>query len=274
MLTDPDEDGEQRILLSDFGIARNIGEISGLTATNMTVGTVAYCAPEQLTGEELDGHADEYALAATAYHLLTGSQLFPHSNPAVVISHHLNSPPPALADTHPDLAALDPVLATALAKDPGERFESAPAEAGAVFMLWRDYVGAHRFYSASSSPTSRTLRVLIGFGQVPVQRRPANVQRPADGGGGLAVALHPAGKRGLVGVEFDGPAELHTGAAGVLQLKGNPLFDELALVLRERRQHTGHHAPGARRGVDAVVKSHCGKADLDLSPHCGLAAQS
>jgi serine/threonine protein kinase len=117
-----DDDDEQRILLADFGIARNVDDISGLTTTNMTVGTVAYAAPEQLMGEELDGRADEYALAATAYHLLTGSQLFPHSNPAVVISRHLNSPPPALVDTCPELAALDPVLTAALAKDPDDRF--------------------------------------------------------------------------------------------------------------------------------------------------------
>ncbi len=67
MLThlDDDED-EQRVLLADFGIARNVGDISGLTATNMTVGTVAYAAPEQLMGEEIDGRADECALAATA----------------------------------------------------------------------------------------------------------------------------------------------------------------------------------------------------------------
>ena len=124
MLTHPDDDGEQRILLADFGIARNVDDISGLTTTNMTVGTVAYSAAEQLMGEEVDGRADEYALAATAYHLLTGSQLFPHSNPAVVISRHLNSPPPALADTRPELVDLDPVLATALAKDPAGRFSS------------------------------------------------------------------------------------------------------------------------------------------------------
>ena len=123
MLTHVDDDeDEQRILLADFGIARNVDDISGLTATNMTVGTVAYAAPEQLMGEDIDGRADQYALAATTYHLLTGSQLFPHSNPAVVISRHLNSPPPALADTRPELAALDPVLAAALAKDPGDRF--------------------------------------------------------------------------------------------------------------------------------------------------------
>lgn len=115
---------ERRVLLTDFGIARNIDDISGLTATNMTVGTVAYSAPGQLMGKAIDGRADQYALAATAYHLLTGTYLFPHSNPAVVISHHLTAQPPALAGTHPGLSKLDPVLAVALAKDPGDRFPS------------------------------------------------------------------------------------------------------------------------------------------------------
>jgi serine/threonine-protein kinase len=122
MLSHGDEDDEQRTLLADFGIARDIDDISGLTTTNMAVGTVAYSAPAQPMGEEIDGRADQYALAATTYHLLTGAQLFPHSNPAVVISRHPNSPPPALADSRPELAALDPVLATALAKDPEGRF--------------------------------------------------------------------------------------------------------------------------------------------------------
>lgn len=121
MLTD-DDGGEQRILLGDFGIARNSDDISGLTATNMAVGTVAYAAPEQLMGEAIDGRADQYSLAATAYHLLTGSQLFPHSNPAVVISRHLNSPPPKVADSRMGLSALDEVLSVALAKNPTERF--------------------------------------------------------------------------------------------------------------------------------------------------------
>jgi serine/threonine-protein kinase len=113
---------EQRILLADFGIARNLKEISSLTATGFTVGTVAYAAPEQLTGQDLDGRADQYALAATAYHLLSGSHLFPHSNPAVVIGRHLNTTPPQLSRTRPELAAVDVVLATALAKKPVERF--------------------------------------------------------------------------------------------------------------------------------------------------------
>lgn len=124
MLTHTDEGNEQRIILADFGIARSIDDISGLTATNMTVGTVAYSAPEQLLGEEIDGRADQYALAATAYHLLTGGHLFPHSNPAVVISRHLSVAPPALGESHPELSRLDSVLSTALAKHPNDRFRS------------------------------------------------------------------------------------------------------------------------------------------------------
>jgi serine/threonine-protein kinase len=123
MLTHLDDDGEQRILLTDFGIARDVNEISGLTATNMTVGTVAYSAPEQLLGEDIDGRTDQYALAATAYHLLTGSHLFPHSNPIVVSNRHINNPPPALSKTRPELAQLDPILAIALAKDADDRFQ-------------------------------------------------------------------------------------------------------------------------------------------------------
>jgi serine/threonine protein kinase, bacterial len=117
------ESGDQRILLADFGIARWVNDISGLTATNMTVGTVSYAAPEQLMGERLDGRADQYALAGTAFHLLTGRPPFQHSNPAVVISQHLSAAPPAIGEQHPELAGLDPVLAKALAKAPADRFE-------------------------------------------------------------------------------------------------------------------------------------------------------
>ena len=152
MLTHLDDDCEQRILLADFGIARDIDDISGLTTTNMAVGTVAYSAPEQLMGEEIDGRADQYALAATAYHLLTGSQLFSHSNPAVVISRHLNEAPPTLADTRPELASLDPVLAGALAKDPDDRFLRCLEFARAL----AEQAGAE-VPSLNSAPTARAV---------------------------------------------------------------------------------------------------------------------
>jgi hypothetical protein len=120
------EDGERRVLLSDFGVARDLADDTsgGLTATNMTVGTAAYAAPEQLMGLDVDGRTDQYSLAVTGYHMLTGAPPFQHSNAAVVIGKHLNAAPPTLADTRPGLAALDPVLARALAKDPDDRFAS------------------------------------------------------------------------------------------------------------------------------------------------------
>jgi serine/threonine-protein kinase len=117
------DSGGQRIMLADFGIARWIGEPSVLTGTNMTVGTVSYSAPEQLKGEEIDGRADQYALAATAFQLLTGTPPFHHSNPAVVISQHLTADPPKIGSRRPELSSLGPVFDKALAKSPGDRYE-------------------------------------------------------------------------------------------------------------------------------------------------------
>lgn len=122
MLTHLDDDGEQRILLTDFGIARDVNDADDVAATTMAVGTVAYCAPEQLAGEAVGPRADQYALAATAYHLLTGEPLFPSSDPAEVIRAHLNSKPPSLAEKRPELSALDRVLVVGLAKRPESRF--------------------------------------------------------------------------------------------------------------------------------------------------------
>ncbi|MGZ5364455.1 MAG: serine/threonine-protein kinase [Mycobacterium sp.] len=112
----------RRVLLTDFGIARRIDDASNLTNTNIALGTINYVAPEQLLGRPLDGRADQYALAATTFHLLTGSPVFQDSNPAVIISHHLGTEPPRISDRRPDLAHLDAVLTRALAKDPTERY--------------------------------------------------------------------------------------------------------------------------------------------------------
>ena len=131
LLTHPEND-ERRILLADFGVARHLGNISGITETNVAVGTVAYAAPEQLTGSNIDGRADQYALAGTAFHLLTGAPPFQHSNPIAVISQHLHEDPPRLGDYRPDLAHLDDVFFKALAKQPEDRFDRCREFAAAV----------------------------------------------------------------------------------------------------------------------------------------------
>lgn len=101
LLTDP-RDGEQRILLTDFGLARYSGQHRE---------TAGYAAPEQLTGGPIDGRADQYGLAATAYYLFTGGP-----------PRHSGFAPPKLSDRRPELARLDDVLATAMANNPADRF--------------------------------------------------------------------------------------------------------------------------------------------------------
>lgn len=126
------DDGFGRILLADFGIVRPLGAVTGLTATNFTVGTLSYAAPEQLMGAALDGRADQYALAATAFHLLTGAPPYAGDNPVAVISRHLSAEVPRLSSRRPELAHLDAVLARGLAKDPAERFSSCREFAAAL----------------------------------------------------------------------------------------------------------------------------------------------
>jgi serine/threonine-protein kinase len=159
LLTHP-EDGERRILLADFGVARHLGDISGITETNVAVGTVAYAAPEQLTGANIDGRADQYALAATAFHLLTGAPPFQHSNPIAVISQHLHEDPPRLSDYRPDLEHLDEVFFKALAKDPEDRFARCRAFSGAVS---EELCAAEAAHGAAFTPVRRRgVRGVIG----------------------------------------------------------------------------------------------------------------
>ncbi|WAJ46861.1 serine/threonine-protein kinase [Mycobacterium sp. Aquia_216] len=134
LLTSP-ADGEQRILLSDFGIARPLGEHSGVVGSHVPVGTVGYAAPEQLMGVDVDRRADQYALAATAFHLLTGAPPTEYLNPAAALRDLLTAPPRKLSDQRPELAQLDRVFLRALAKRPVDRFASCRQFADAANAL-------------------------------------------------------------------------------------------------------------------------------------------
>jgi tRNA A-37 threonylcarbamoyl transferase component Bud32 len=112
------------LYLSDFGLAKPSAVATGLTATGQFFGTVDYVAPEQIQGEPLDGRTDQYALACTAFEMLSGSPPFQRENMMAVISAQLSEPPPALSARVPGLpAAAGQVIAKALAKSPADRYE-------------------------------------------------------------------------------------------------------------------------------------------------------
>ncbi|MCV7197432.1 serine/threonine-protein kinase [Mycobacterium angelicum] len=145
----------RRVLLTDFGIARKIDDVSNLTEANVAIGTISYVAPEQLLGKPLDGRADQYALAATTFYLLTGAPPFQDPNRAVVLSHHLNTRPPRISQRRPELAHLDAVLARALAKDPRQRYPTCADFARALAQQ------PPRELSADERPVTQRLERLV-----------------------------------------------------------------------------------------------------------------
>ena len=122
ILVSKSQSDRRRIALLGFGIARRLGDTNTLSRANVIIGIASYSAPEQLMDDVVDGRADQYALAGTAFHLLTGSPPFAHFNPAVLISKHLNDRAPLPSDVRPDLTDFDAIFARALAKDPIDRF--------------------------------------------------------------------------------------------------------------------------------------------------------
>jgi serine/threonine protein kinase len=113
------------VYLSDFGLARGMMSASGLTQAGQFLGTPDYSSPEQISGRDVDGRADQYALGCVAYALLTGSVPFRREVPMAVLYAHLSAPPPRVTAVRPDLPqAVDQVIAKVMAKEPGDRYGS------------------------------------------------------------------------------------------------------------------------------------------------------
>ncbi|MFF3221175.1 ABC transporter substrate-binding protein [Nocardia suismassiliense] len=125
LLAHPTAGQDERVLLTDFGIARLRDDAHQLTRTGMFAATLAYASPEQLSATTVDHCSDQYALACTLFWLLSGTAPFIADNPAAIIAGHLHQPPPAIHTRNPNLpSAMDAVLTKALAKHPAERFDS------------------------------------------------------------------------------------------------------------------------------------------------------
>ncbi len=141
--------------LSDFGIVKSAvaGSLTGVG--NGYLGTPGYMAPEQIAGRSVDGRADQYSLACVTVQLLTGRVPFERDQVHAVIYAHLSVPPPSLVERRPDLpAAVDQVVAKAMAKVPEKRFESCGDFADAL----RDALGLASYHrrditAAPSSPS-------------------------------------------------------------------------------------------------------------------------
>jgi serine/threonine-protein kinase len=110
--------------LLDFGIAKADDLASGLTSRSF-VGTPQSAAPEQLRGGRIDARTDVYGLGVLTFQLLAGRLPFASLDAFALEDLHLHAPPPRLGELSPVPAAVDDVIARALAKPPADRFASA-----------------------------------------------------------------------------------------------------------------------------------------------------
>jgi serine/threonine-protein kinase len=124
------KDGVDVVKVVDFGIAKAVGgDEAGqkVTKTGLVVGTPEFMSPEQLSGDKLDGRSDLYSLALVFYRMLSGKLPFEATTVQETMIKRLTDEPRPLAEARPDLAfpsALQPVLDTALARTPTDRYQT------------------------------------------------------------------------------------------------------------------------------------------------------
>lgn len=114
-------------LISDFGIAKfSQGEASGNMTGSAIIGTPAYMAPEQASGDPIDGRADIYALGVILYEMVIGKQPYQADTPLGLAIKHITEPVPRVLEANPNLPTwMEKVISTAMAKNRDERFSTA-----------------------------------------------------------------------------------------------------------------------------------------------------
>lgn len=129
-------------IVADFGVAKAISsaEKTRHTSPGFAVGTPVYMSPEQACGEpDLDGRSDIYSLGCVLYEMLTGTVPFDGETAMAITAAKLSDAPPPVAARRPVAAALEAVVARALAPQPAQRFatarELARALAGGAYPL-------------------------------------------------------------------------------------------------------------------------------------------
>lgn len=126
-------DGDERVKLGDFGLARAVTEVTS-TTTGTVLGTVAYLAPELVTRGITDARTDVYATGILLFEMLTGRQPFTGETPIQVAFQHVNLDIPEPSELVAWLPSeVDELVGALAARDPADR----PVDAGAALVLVR-----------------------------------------------------------------------------------------------------------------------------------------
>jgi len=126
-------DENEHVYLADFGLTRRLGEQEAPVTDGRSLGTLAYLAPEQIESKPVNGRADVYALGCMLFECLTGRPPYARVSPLETAWAHLEEPPPTAHSFDGELPeTVDEVFATALAKEPSDRYPTCAALIGAA----------------------------------------------------------------------------------------------------------------------------------------------
>ncbi len=209
--------GGDTVKVVDFGIAKAVGgDDAGqkVTKTGLVVGTPEFMSPEQLSGDNLDGRSDLYSLALVFYRMLTGGLPFQATSVQETMIKRLTDEPVKLAEARPDLsfpAGLQPVLDTALARTPMERYQTVTKFAADVAAVTGRPVEGAVPHTRSRGDIEGKTQLLDSTGGGPTKRISAQKPVPVKkrslvpivagvvvvlGGGGVWVMLNGGSKAG------------------------------------------------------------------------------
>ena len=219
MLLDVRPGRPDHVYLADFGLSKGTLSSVGLTGTEQFLGTLDYAAPEHIEGRAIDGRTDEYALACSAFELLTGAPPFPRDQSMAVLYAQLSTPPPLLTSRQPGLPpAADAVLTRALAKAKADRYPTCREFGDAL----RQALGLARYDSGPGvSPRPSPGAALApprssfaGMPPLPAMQAPVpGAFTPSPAASGLGSAAGTVLRRYVHGDAKDESAPARTGAS-------------------------------------------------------------
>ncbi|MEA2466909.1 MAG: hypothetical protein QOJ57_1035 [Thermoleophilaceae bacterium] len=214
--------------LTDFGLTKHVGAVSGPTQSGQFVGTPDYAAPEQIQGHTVNAATDVYALGCVLHEALTGVVPFPRESNVAKMFAHISEAPPRASDLVEGInPALDDVIARALSKDPGERHPSAGDLGRAALAAATNRRAPSNEHSVAVGEAALAPGTVQRPSVVPTQHLPPDTGAPPPAAATPpAVAIHRAGQRrssrGLVALTALAIAALlAAGAVAAFVLTGN-----------------------------------------------------